>query len=169
MSSYPIRGPWPGRLFIISRPRGGDWLTDDMQTLKKDGFDVLVSLLTPNEQMTFELIQEEDAAKKQGLRFFSIPITDRSVPDSREETFTQLQEIEKSLLAGDNVGIHCRQGIGRSALVAASLLVMSGLNADKATAAVAAARGLPVPETAAQRNWIERFEMEFAPTLTHLK
>ena len=37
------------RLAIAPRPRGGDWLEDDVRLLQRAGVDVIVSALTPVE------------------------------------------------------------------------------------------------------------------------
>lgn len=41
-----IDGPWQGRLAVMPRPRGGDWLEDEIVSLNKMGISVLVSTLT---------------------------------------------------------------------------------------------------------------------------
>ncbi len=57
-------------------------------------------------------------------------------------------------MTGKKVAVHCRQGIGRSGLIAASLLVVSGMNPESAFRQVSVARGLPTRETAEQENWV---------------
>ncbi len=52
--------------------------------------------------------------------------------------------------------LHCRMGIGRSALVAASLLVVLGMPATATWARIEQARGCPVPDTPEQRAWVEQ-------------
>jgi hypothetical protein len=44
-----IGGATPGRLAIVPRPRGGDWLADEVARLKAAGVDILVSMLEPAE------------------------------------------------------------------------------------------------------------------------
>jgi len=34
----------------MARPRGGDWLQDEILALKRSGISILVSLLTPEEE-----------------------------------------------------------------------------------------------------------------------
>ena len=46
---YPIAGSWPGRLVILARPRGGDWLEDEVRNWAELGLDAVVSLLTADE------------------------------------------------------------------------------------------------------------------------
>ena len=47
-------------------------------------------------------------------------------------------------------------GIGRSCLVAASLLKLWGLSTEEAWARVERARGRPVPDTPEQRAFVDR-------------
>ncbi len=152
---YWLPGPWPGRLGIVPRPRGGDWLADDVRSWREAGIDVVTSLLTPGEATDLDLRDEEALSRAQGLEFHAFPIADRGVPESRAATNALLAELERALLSGRNVVLHCRQGIGRSALVAASLLVGGGQEPDQAFRTIARVRGLPVPETEAQRSWVE--------------
>jgi protein-tyrosine phosphatase len=58
--------------------------------------------------------------------------------------------------------LHCRAGIGRSGLVAACLLVMKGVSPEEAVKKVSAARGVSVPETKEQRNWIDQYAATLA-------
>ena len=50
----------PHRLAIMPRPRGGDWLEDEIRSLRLEGVDVLVSLLTETEARELELDSERD-------------------------------------------------------------------------------------------------------------
>ena len=45
-----VPGPWPGKLGIVPRPRGGDWLEDEAKAWHQAGIDVVVSLLEPEEE-----------------------------------------------------------------------------------------------------------------------
>jgi protein-tyrosine phosphatase len=169
MSIYRIKGPWPGTLSIVSRPRGGDWLDDEVRKWKNEGLHAVVSLLTNEELDEFALLREKTASEKQDLQFFSLPIADLGVPSSREDTHAAmaiLNQVEKLLATGRNVAIHCRQSIGRSGMIAASLLVMAGSDPLEAFASVSQDRGLPVPETNEQREWVIELAQEFQPLAT---
>src|ERR1043165_4672352 len=74
-----IEGPWRGRLAIMPRPRGGDWLGEEIQSWRRSGVDVVVSLLTPEEQTELNLHDEESLCRANGIEFVSFPIVDRSV------------------------------------------------------------------------------------------
>jgi protein-tyrosine phosphatase len=165
MRTYRIKGPWTGKLAIIPRPRGGDWIDDEVRAWKEEGLNAVLSLLTEEEQDEFELFGEKEASEKRGLHFFSFPINDLGVPGSREETLRILSQVERLLVAGRNVGIHCRQSIGRAGMMAACLLVMGGADARGALESVSNARGLAVPETREQSEWIVEFERELAASV----
>ena len=62
------------------------------------------------------------------MDFVSFPIPDRQAPTSDSELAVALEKVDASLSSGKNVVIHCRQGIGRTGLVAACLLVSKGLD-----------------------------------------
>lgn len=151
-----IPGPWRGRLAIATRPRGGDWLDDEANAWRQADIDVIVSLLENEEADHLELLAERRVAEDHALRFISFPIPDRGVPASLQEAVSLIGGITGQLDAGKNVAVHCRQGIGRSGLIAAGVLIASGASPVEAMQIVSAARGIPVPETIEQRRWTER-------------
>ena len=108
-----IGGPWTGRLAILLRPRGGDWLEDEVRSWRQAGLDAVVSLLTPDEIANFDLVHEADLCEATGIRFLSFPIADRGSPSSGPATLTFVESLEKYLADGKNVGLHCRQGVFR--------------------------------------------------------
>ena len=61
------------------------------------------------------------------------------------------------LRGGKAVAIHCRAGIGRSALVAACILVRLGVATTDAFRAIGQARHCPVPDTPEQIDWAVKF------------
>ena len=154
---YWIDGPWPGKLAILARPRGEDWLEDEVAGWKNAGVNVVVSLLTRGEDHELGLLEERELVQRHGLTFISFPIPDYSVPTSNNEVQQLVSELEQSLTGGGNVGIHCRQGIGRSSLVAACVLVTSGESPNAAFQRITSARGRSVPDTSEQRNWVAAF------------
>jgi protein-tyrosine phosphatase len=103
-----IPGPWRGRLAVASRPRGGDWLEDEIKAWRQDGLDVVVSLLETDEADQFELGHEGDVAESEGVRFISFPIPDRGVPSSTQEALSLFSTIAAALGEGKNVAVHCR-------------------------------------------------------------
>ncbi len=152
-----VNGPWRGRLAMAARPRGGDWLQDEIASWRRSGVATVVSLLEEQEEFDLGLKAERSEAEEQGLRFISFPIVDRDVPVSQSEFGKLLETLHRELAAGQSVAVHCRQGIGRTGLVAACLLVGDGLGPQEAMDRLTAARGVEVPETAQQRRWIANF------------
>src|SRR5687768_13058513 len=126
-----------GRLAILPRPRGGDWLEDEARSWARAGFDTVVSLLEPDEAADLELADEERAATASGIHFVSLPVPDRGTPESRAAVAAVSAALAESIVAGKQVGMHCRQGVGRSALLAACVLISLGVDPTTALARVA--------------------------------
>lgn len=153
---YWIDTPGPGRLAVSARPRGGDWLEDEVAGWRAAGIDLVASLLTPVEVEDLLLTGEPVHAAAEGIRFYSLPIEDRDVPESDSEARRLIAELTSALEQGRCVLIHCRQGIGRAGMIAAAVLSLTGLPVEEAVRRVSEARGLEVPETTAQLAWVKR-------------
>ena len=156
-----VNGPGAGKLAVEARPRGGDWVEDEIANWKRGGVHAVLSLLTAEEERDLDLRDEADQVRRSGLEFLSFPIPDRQVPRSEAELGATLEKLNRMLSDGKNILVHCRQGIGRTGLVAACLLVKNGMSPGAAVDLVSAARGLAVPETTEQRDWIERYAPAF--------
>ena len=160
---YWMEGPWPGKLAILARPRGEDWLEDEVEGWKKAGVDVVVSLLTSSEESELGLTCEAEIVKRAGLTYVSFPIKDYSVPSSKIPMQQLAAELNDHLSRGVCIGIHCRQSIGRSSLVAACVLVTSGESPKTAFEHIELTRGVPVPDTAEQKEWVISFARDLVP------
>jgi len=145
------------RLGIMPRPRGNDWLADDLRVIRQAGVDVIVSALTTSEAEELGLTAEAQECAQNDLLFISFPIEDRSLPTNPAEFTLLVDQLVKLSRNGKSVVIHCRAGIGRSSLIAACALVELGLSPDDALRAIEQARGCPVPDTQEQREWVERY------------
>jgi protein-tyrosine phosphatase len=156
-----VDGPWPGKLALAARPRGGDWLSDEIARWKRAGIHTVFSLLTSEEERDLDLRDEAGEVKANELEFVSFPIPDRQVPKSEAKLADVLEKVIRALSSGKNVVVHCRQGVGRSGLVAACLLVKDGMSPGAAVERVSAARGVNVPETTEQRDWIDHHAAAF--------
>jgi protein-tyrosine phosphatase len=159
---FQVEGPWLGRLAISARPRGGDWLNEEMSAWRRAGVDIVVSLLEPGEAADLDLEQEKAHSEANGIEFYSFPIVDRSVPARSMDVHALLSELDSKLSQGKNAIVHCRQGIGRAGLIAATLLIERGLRPEEAMRRLSAARRVPIPETDEQRLWIESFAAALA-------
>ena len=79
---YWVQGPWTGRLAIMPRPRGGDWLEDEVRDWRSAGIDVVVCTLTSDEVAELNLAQEAALCEANGIEYLAFPIVDRGVPRS---------------------------------------------------------------------------------------
>lgn len=145
-----------GRLAIMARPRADGWLETDVDSWKTARLDEVISLLEPEEVSELGLRTEGKTCRERGIVFFSFPIPDRAVPDVRE-TQKIARRVAGDVAGGRSVAIHCRAGIGRSSLVAACVLVCLGIEPSEALGLIRDARGVPVPDTDEQRDWITAF------------
>jgi hypothetical protein len=157
MTVFWINPGTNGRLAIVQRPRGDKYLGEDLAALRRGGIDILVSLLTPPEIAELGLEREQALCQRTGIEFRSFPIADHGVPASHR----QLQELADALaterLHGKNIGAHCRACIGRSALLMAAILCVEGLSPERAFGLISKGRGVEVPDTPEQADWLAGF------------
>jgi hypothetical protein len=69
---YPIKAAAPNRIAIVARPRGGDWLCDELSALSSEGINVLVSMLTEEESNELGLERESEDCGVTGITFENI-------------------------------------------------------------------------------------------------
>jgi Predicted protein-tyrosine phosphatase len=141
-------------LAVVSCPRGDGRLRSDLIEMKMAGVDTVVSMLEPDEAAWMGLAHEGQVAEEVGLNFISFPIPDANVPLDPELFQRFIVDLAGKVMAGENVGVHCRGCIGRSTVTAGCLLIQLGFTPDTALAAIGAARGCAVPDTLAQERWI---------------
>jgi hypothetical protein len=141
------------RLAIVPRPRGGDWLENEVAQMKRAGVDVLVSMLQVEEANELGLSREATVCEAAG----SFPIPDRESPLSTASFTHFVEGLKAEVHAGRSVAVHCRASIGRSSLLLAALLCAEGFTPADAFRRISVARGLQVPDTPDQVRWVERF------------
>jgi protein-tyrosine phosphatase len=135
----------------------GDWLWSEIDNWKNLGIDVVVSLLEPEQASELALQHEAALCRGCGIDFICCPVPDRGVPKSSHTILQPARALLACVQDGRSVAIHCRAGIGRSSLMAACLLICSGIGAEEALALIADARGLSVPDTDEQCDWVLGF------------
>jgi protein-tyrosine phosphatase len=147
---------WP-QLAIVAKPEGDNLLEVELRELKSAGIQILVSLLEVEEEDYLGLGREREFTLKAGMDFISYPIPDGTTPQDRQSFCELISYLTEAIRDGRHIGVHCRGSIGRSTVITASVLIELGWDAKEALSMVRAARGCPVPDTAAQRRWIFRF------------
>jgi len=149
---YWIRGFTEGHLAIAPAPQL-EGLERAILYWKEEGVDIVVSLLERTE--VIGLVEaERGLCEEIGLEFLWFPIRDGSVPSSATAFNALISKLADAIVIGKSVAIHCKAGIGRSALVATAVLSYLHIDAGAALDMVAEARKVEVPQTEAQRQWI---------------
>lgn len=152
-----INGADTPHIAIVLRPRGEDWLEDELRRIRQGGIQTVVSLLEPHEAEWLGLRDEAETAARIGLDFLSFPIPDTHVPPDRAAFDEFVSRVVNRLAAGEYIGVHCRGCIGRATITAACALVHLGWEPQAALSAIAEARGMAVPDTPEQEAWILRY------------
>ena len=139
---------------IMARPRGNDWLDDEIKLLKSREIDCLVSLLEKSEEWELGIQEEEEICKKWGIEFISFPIEDVSIPKNEIEFISLAESLGNRIYENKKVVIHCRMGIGRSSILVAAIMIRLGYEGKDVFEIIGKYRNLKVPDTEEQKNWI---------------
>ena len=158
--AYWIETGLPAKLAIMPKPDGGKRLEAAIRDLKREGANVLVSLLPLDEAFELGLEHERAACDGHGILFRSFPIPDRGIPASTAAFLSFIETLHNDLLKNRSIVAHCFAGIGRSSLLLASLLRREGLSADDAFRRITQARRMLVPDTPEQLHWVENLRFE---------
>ncbi len=150
----------PSRLAFVLRPRGGDWLQTDLEIARHEGIDVLVSLLTPDDNEELGLTEEGRIARELGMIFVSYPIPDRCTPSDLTSFRALVLDLRNKVQVGMSVAAHCRGCIGRATVLLASVMIALGWDATAALRLIERARGFTVPDTPEQLEWILNFHLD---------
>ncbi|MBC7541215.1 MAG: cyclin-dependent kinase inhibitor 3 family protein [Candidatus Sericytochromatia bacterium] len=160
----------PGRIGMTFAPgkigpsvQGYQWdrhLETDLARLRETyGATTLVCLVEPHE-LTFMQIENLPArATHHGLHCIEFPIVDVSIPRAIGPFHALILEVCRRLTAGETVAVHCRGGLGRTGIVAASCLIQLGLAAPDAVRLVREMRPGTI-ETREQEDFVVQV---FAP------
>jgi protein-tyrosine phosphatase len=154
---YTVQIEGKTKLGYMARPRGGDWLEDDLRSVSQRGFDIVVSLLEDEEAEELALTEEASLCNRLGLQFVRLPIRDRGVPELDEATMRALSSLRELWRNGKAVVTHCRMGYGRAPMIAACIMISTECDSDTAFEKLSAARGISVPETDEQRVWVQKY------------
>lgn len=131
----------------------GEWLREDIAAYRASGIDHILSLLCQDEVEELGLQREPELCDDNGLRFTGFDIADRGLPDA-SELLILAERLANEIAEGVSLAVHCRAGIGRSGVVASCILQHLGMTALEAIAKVSQARGVQIPDTQVQREFI---------------
>ena len=133
-------------------------MEEEVEAMVRQKVDVLVSLLESAEVAELELWREGEFCRAKQIQFVEMPIRDRDVPKAGDRMEAMVELLEGKVDAGKSVAIHCRMGIGRSSIMAGSVLLRKGWKTDTIIEAITAARGMRVPDTEEQVRWLKKRE-----------
>jgi protein-tyrosine phosphatase len=146
------------KLGIMPRPRGGDWLEEEIIKFKKQNIGTWVSLLEQHEINELGLRDQQTLSSKHELEYINFPIVDRSIPEKGSKIDALIETLYQKTKTGNSVVIHCRMGIGRSSIIAGCILLKAGFKTDQILQKITSARGLKVPDTDQQVQWLKSRE-----------
>jgi protein-tyrosine phosphatase len=151
---YKVTKIGKGFLSVMAKPVAGEWIEDEFLGISRYGINVLVSLLELHEIRELGLSKASLLCTSNGMDYINFPILDRSVPTPSPKLFSLIGNIHRRIELGENTVIHCRAGIGRTGLFAASILVKHGYSPSEAFTLISKARGVEVPDTQEQYEWV---------------
>ncbi|TXH67982.1 MAG: protein tyrosine phosphatase [Thiothrix sp.] len=152
-SIFKLKQIGSGDLYIMPCPRS-QVLAEDMAHYLELGINTIVCLLEKPELIARGLALEERICRELGISFVHFPIPDRSTP-SNLLAFRQLvDKLELELKQGHRVAIHCYAGIGRTGILAGSLLIRDGMTPHAAIELMSEVRGRNMPQTQAQYEFL---------------
>lgn len=138
----------------MAKPVSGEWIEDEFRGIANEGIHQIVSLLEPQEAYEVGLHDEKSLTEQNGMEFVSFPVQDRGLPHSVEEFKNLTMHLYQQIAGGKNTLVHCRAGIGRTGILAAGVLIQCGYEPDQALSQISKKRGVQVPDTREQRDWI---------------
>jgi hypothetical protein len=127
------------KLGIMARPRGNEWLEEEILSLKKQGVGIIVSLLDRNEIYELGLEQEPDLCLSHGIEYINLPIVDRNVPSLDSGFYNFIGQLKETIIAG-------------------CLLLKPGYKTEEVITHISKIRGLRVPDTDEQIAWLKKQE-----------
>ncbi len=155
---YSIESIGSGFLAAMAKPVPGEDIGNEFADISRAGIKQIVSLLEAHEANEAGLKDENLLTTQNGMRFVSYPIKDRSLPESVVAFSKFTKDLYHQIAGGRSTVIHCWAGIGRTGIVAAGVLLHCGFSTKEAFDHISLHRGLQVPDTMEQYNWIQQNE-----------
>lgn len=148
-SIFKLKQIGAGHLYIMPCPRP-QVLAEDMAYYMNLGIDTIVCLLEKPEMIVRGLALEEHLCREFDLRFEHFSIPDQAIPRNLTAFRGLVNKLEAELRQGRNLAIHCYAGIGRTGVLAGSLLIRDGMTPPAAMHLMSDKRGCTMPQTQAQ-------------------
>lgn len=133
-------------------------LADALATLRQAGATAVISLMPASELAANGAADIGAQCQAHDMAWFHLPVADEQVPleDFAQGWNASRQAILDLLAAGERVAIHCKGGSGRTGLIAARILIETGIAREEAIARVQALRPKAIQHPA-HVHWIAEF------------
>ncbi|MEM7479223.1 MAG: protein-tyrosine phosphatase family protein [Planctomycetota bacterium] len=151
---YQIELIGSGFLAAMAKPASGEWIDEEFSGIAATGISQVISLLEQWEAREVGLAEEQQLCERHGMRFVSHPIEDRGLPQSVADFASFTKSLYHEIAGGRSTVVHCRAGIGRTGLVAGGVLLHAGFEPDEAIGHISKHRGVEVPDTEEQKDWL---------------
>ncbi|MGE0490010.1 MAG: dual specificity protein phosphatase family protein [Vulcanimicrobiota bacterium] len=151
----------PGRLgltLLPGRRDRGRQLAEDLESLSEQGVGAVVCLIPLAELESYGVGQLLAEYRSRGWQAYHLPIVDQRVT-TVDEMRAAVDWVDERLAQGLAVVVHCVAGLGRSGMLAASLLTSRGLSPEEAIAAVRQTRSPRAVETRIQEQLVADFAL----------
>ncbi|WP_281283052.1 dual specificity protein phosphatase family protein [Leptospira fletcheri] len=130
-------------------------LIQDLKTVREEGMNRIVSLLTENEYSEYGVPDIKAEYQREGFDPIFFPIMDQRAPADRKALESLLDLMDSELGRGRNILIHCVGGLGRSGTVAAAYLIRrEGYGVEEAIRVVREARSERAIESREQEEFL---------------
>lgn len=176
MTTTPIHNAYwiiPGKFLAGEYPRtlDQDSSITRIKALVKAGIGVLIDLTTPADGLKpYQNLTNMIDGK---IEYYTFPIPDVSIPESRQTAREILDLIDNSLAQGKGIYLHCWGGIGRTGTIVGCWLARHGFAGNAALEKLSSlwrwcpkSRHRQSPETEEQRSYILSWN-EDAPDANH--
>ena len=137
----PVRVP--GKLLLHSMPGRFEAIEKAWQQVKSEAVEAIVCLVERYE------IRLKSSAYAEALEVGTVPcsvlpfeIPEGGVPENRDAFWALVNDVANRLQSGEVVLVHCAGGLGRTAMLAISVLLALGEPMDEAESAVSRAGSL---------------------------
>lgn len=157
-TTYQVIELGNGILSVMAKPVPGEYIEDEFIGLARLGINKIVCLLEDWEQKELGLASEELLCQKHGLKYHSFPIPDRGLPNTNL-ALELAEQLYNEICKGSHIAVHCRAGIGRTGIIAGAILLHSGMSSTSAFELISKARGIRVPDTEEQENWLSSLKI----------
>jgi protein-tyrosine phosphatase len=153
--SVIFSGKIKGSLYFHSMPGRYEPLNASISEIKNKKINIVVSL-TSLDEIREKAPEFANAIEKDSLQFERIefPIIDFGVPKNTEAFLKLAKYLAEQLESGKKILIHCGAGIGRTGILAASILINMDINLQKTLEMIEKAGSKP--ETKEQLKLVER-------------